>query len=199
MTEPARATGGMTLERFLRRRDIDESPSAEFFQGRAVRKVAPQLQHCALSAEFVQRINQYARPVRLGLAFIELRCTFAGQSVVPDVVYLRDASIEVDERGQFVDETLRPPDIHVEILSPKQSPRRSHEKILFSIEHGCGLGLLIAPKARTIDVYRPSHDPERLADDGAIVGDPVLPGFGLPVAEVFGWLVYRRPTGPGPA
>ncbi len=198
MTEPARATGGMTLERFLRRRDIDESPSAEFFQGRAVRKVSPQKKHSVLSGDLLGRFNRFALPARLGRAFIELRCTFAGESIVPDVVYLRAESIEFDKHGEMVDETRRPPDIHVEILSPRQSPRRSHEKILFSIEHGCGLGLLIAPKARTIDVYRPGREPERLADDGAIVGDPVLPGFRLPVAEVFGWLVIR-PPGPGPA
>jgi hypothetical protein len=37
---------------------------------------------------------------------------------------------------------------------------------------------------------------ERLAADGALEGAPVLPGFRLPAAEVFGWLIYRR-SGPG--
>ena len=50
---------------------------------------------------------------------------------------------------------------------------------------------------KTIDVYRPGQPPVCLAADGVLEGEPVLPGFRLPVAEVFGWLIYRKPD-PGP-
>jgi hypothetical protein len=44
--------------------------------------------------------------------------------------------------------------------------------------------------------------PERLPDDGALDGDPVLPGYRLRLAQLFGWLKLRRPNPPdrsGPA
>lgn len=43
---------------------------------------------------------------------------------------------------------------------------------------------------------RPGATPERLPADGVLTGEPVLPGFRLPVEEVFGWLVRARPQNP---
>ncbi len=134
------------------------------------------------------------------MAFVELRCTFAGRSIVPDVAFLLEEHIDTDEQGRFVNETPIPPDIHVEIISPDQSVTKSHEKLVHSTSNGCPLGWLIHPERETIDAYRPGRPPERLADDGVLDGEPVLPGFRVPVAEVFGWLVLRRPgAGAGPA
>ena len=53
------------------------------------------------------------------------------------------------------------------------------------------LGWLIDPERETIDVFRPGRPVERMAPDGVLDGEPVLPGFRLGVAEVFGWLELR--------
>ncbi len=45
--------------------------------------------------------------------------------MIPDVVFLLEEHIETDERGEILDPTLRPPDIHVEIVSPDQSVRNA--------------------------------------------------------------------------
>jgi Uma2 family endonuclease len=95
-----------------------------------------------------------------------------------------------------VDDVNRPPDIHVEIISPDRPVTKSHEKLVHATCHGCPLGWLIHPNNKTIDVYRPGQSPERLADDGVLDAEPVLRGFRLPVAAVFGWL---RPPTPGTA
>ena len=140
-------------------------------------------------------VDAYSEPRRLGETFPELRCTFAGRSIIPDVVFLLDEHIETDEDGEILDPTLRPPDIHVEIVSPDQSVRKCREKLVFSTANGCPLGWLIDPKRRTVHVYRPGRRPERLPADGVLEGDPVLPGYRLPVAELFGWLKRRSPIG----
>jgi Uma2 family endonuclease len=152
-----------------------------------------------IQGELRDRIKQFSGPAGLVLPFVELRCTFAGRSIVPDVVFLLDEHIETDEQGEPVNETPIPPDIHVEIISPDQSVTKSHEKLVHSTANGCPLGWLIDPEKKAINVYRPGQTPERLADDGVLDGGPVLPGFRLPVAEVFGWLRLRRPgAGAGP-
>jgi Uma2 family endonuclease len=84
----------------------------------------------------------------------------------------------------------------VEIISPDQSVRKAQGQLRHSVAQGCPLGWLIHPEREFLDVYRPDRPVERLAADGALEGDPVLPGFRLPAAEVFGWLIYRR-SGPG--
>lgn len=183
-TSQGRAT--MTLEEFLRL--PEEEPSLEFIDGRVEVKVSPQKKHCVIEDDLTACLNHFARPSRRGRAFGELRCTFAGRSIVTDVAFLLREHIEVDEQGEPIDETRRPPDIHVEILSPDQAVRKSHEKLLHSTSHGCSLGWFIHPYRKTIDVYRPGREVECLGLDGVLEGEPVLPGFRLPVSEVFGWL-----------
>ena len=196
MASTSRVRRSMTLEEFLKL--PEQKPGLEYIDGRVRAKVIPQLWHSLLTLRFVEELNDFAEPDGLGQAFPELRCTFAGWSIVPDVAYLRQEHIDVDDRGCYVDETLIPPDIYVEILSPEQSPRKSQEKLAHSTAHGCPLGWLIDPHRRVIDVYRAGLAPERLPGDGVLDGAPVLPGFQLTVSEVFGWLYLRGPRSSSP-
>jgi Uma2 family endonuclease len=188
MSSRTRIREGMTLEEFLKL--PEEKPYLEYFDGRIEAKVSPQSKHSLLTLEVSVRLNGWAKPRRLGLAWPELRCTFAGRSIIPDVVFLLKEHIEIDDEGEPVDRIWCPPDIHVEIISPDQTVKKSREKLAHSTAHGCPLGWLINPekKKKTIDVFRPDHPPERMAPDGVLDGAPTLPGFCLPVAEVFSWL-----------
>jgi Uma2 family endonuclease len=198
MASPAHVRKSLTLEEFLKL--PEQKPVLEYIDGRVRAKAVPQKKHALITLRIGERLNRFAEPAGLGLALPELRCTFAGRSIVPDVAFLLAEHIVTDEQGEPVNETPIPPDIHVEIISPDQSVTSSHEKLVHSTSNGCPLGWLIHPERKTIDVYRPGRPPERLADDGVLDGDPVLPGFLLPVAEVFGWLVLRWPgAGAGPA
>jgi Uma2 family endonuclease len=143
-----------------------------------------------LTLRFLESLNGWAKPSRLGLALPELRCTFAGRSIIPDVVFLLREHIEIDDDGEPVNRIWRHPDIHVEIISPDQSVQKARRKLTHSTSNGCPLGWLIDPekKQKTIDVFRPGRPPERVPTGGVLDGEPVLPGFRLPVAEVFGWL-----------
>lgn len=193
MAGPSQGSKLLTLDEFLER--PEEEPSLEYIDGRIEAKVSPRMKHGVLAVRLTQHLNQFAEPRRLGLAIVELRCTFAGRSIVPDVVFLLEEHIVTDDRGEFVDEVERPPDLHVEILSPDQSVRKSRDKLIHATTNGCPIGWLIDPEKKTIDVYEEGGPPQRLAPDGMLTGDPVLPGYRLPVAEVFGWLLWRR-SGP---
>jgi Uma2 family endonuclease len=183
----------MTLEEFLRMPEIDERPYKEFIDGRIETKMSPQKKHGRLEKRLMNHVDAFSEPRDLGEAFPELRCTFAGRSIVPDVVFLLNEHIETDEDGEILDPTLRPPDIHIEIVSPDQSVRKCREKLVFSTAKGCPLGWLIDPIRKTVHVYRPGQRAKPVPADGVLEGDPVLPGYRLPVAELFGWLKLRRP------
>ena len=188
-----RVRDDLTLEEFLRRGDIEAKPYLEYIDGRVEAKAVPKAKHSQIQGELTWAFKQHCRPGGIGDIYPELRCTFEGRSIVPDLVFLREENIPVDASGELTNEIRIPPDIHIEILSPDQTARSAHEKLLHSTAHGTALGVFIDPERRTIDVYRPDRPPERLGDGGAIDGGPVLPGFRLPAAEVFGWLSRRRP------
>ncbi len=197
MPSPQEVREALTLEKFLQISDIDVAPYQEFINGRIEVKVSPKFKHGVIEGRLVTYLNQFCEADGQGMALPELRCTFAGRSIVPDVAFLTDDHIATDERGEYIDDVFIPPDLHVEIVSPDRHEKKNREKLTHSTANGCLLGWLIHPHRKTIDVSRPGRPPERLPADGVMEGEPVLPGLRLPVAEVFGWLVHRRPGGAG--
>jgi Uma2 family endonuclease len=183
---------GLTLEEFLQL--PEEKPYLEYIDGRIEAKVSPKRKHVTIQHELVNSLNAFARPDKLGQAFSELRCTFAGRSIVPDVVYQHDEHIDLDEMGEQADDVFVPPDLHVEVISPDQTLRKAKRNLMFSMAHGCRLGWLIHPYKKTVTVFRPDQEPQTLGLDGTLNGADVLPGFELPLAELFGWL-KPRPVG----
>lgn len=194
MASPVRVRENLTLAEFLRL--PEEEPSLEYINGRIEAKVSPQLRHALIAAVLVERINVFVARSQLGAAVAELRCTFAGRSIVPDVSYLTEGHLPVDARGHVENEVHRPPDLHIEIISPRQTMKKSREKLAHSTANGCSLGWLVHPDNDWVEVFRAGCAPERLTPDGVLDGDPILPGFRLPVAALFACL--DRPRGPHP-
>jgi Uma2 family endonuclease len=199
MASPAGLSKTITLEVFLRMPEIDEQPYPEFADGNVEAKVPPQKKHSMLAKRLMNQIDAQAEPRRVGQTFPELRCTFAGRSMIPDVAFLHDEHIETDERGEILDPTLRPPDIHIEIVSPDRPVGKCREKLVFSTVNGCPLGWLIDPGRGSVSIFRPGRRAVRLSADGAFEGDPGLLGYRLPIAELFGWLTVRRPNAAPPS
>lgn len=190
----------LSLEEFLRLPDIDEAPYVEYIDGRAEAKAMPTPKHTLIELGFTRRLGGYADPEGLGLALPEVRHTFAGRSILPDVSFLLAENVVLDPDGTPADKVLIAPDIHIEVISPDQAVSKIHAKLLHSTSHGGTIGVMVHPVKKTIDVYRPGRPPERLADDGAIDFAPVLPGLVVPASEVFSWMVPRlRRSGAGPA
>src|SRR4051794_40923552 len=148
MASRTRIREGMTLEEFLEL--PEEKPYLEYIDGRIEAKVSPQKKHSAIQVQVWKCIDAFAFPLGIGRGYTELRCTFAGRSIVPDVVFLLKEHIEIDESGELVNETPWPPDIHVEIISPDQGMKKARAKLVHSTGHGCLLGWLIHPEKKTI-------------------------------------------------
>jgi Uma2 family endonuclease len=78
------------------------------------------------------------------------------------------------------------PDFVVELRSPTDTLAELCDKLEEYIESGARLGWLIDPFERRVHVYQPGRPPEVLADPGEVAGDPVLPGFVLPLDVIWG-------------
>ena len=77
-------------------------------------------------------VDAFAEPRNSAATFTELRCTFAGRSIIPDVVCLaRRSTLRSTRTARSLNPTLRPPDIHVEIVSPDQSVQKCREQSRF--------------------------------------------------------------------
>jgi Uma2 family endonuclease len=123
----------------------ETKPASEYIDGQIYQKSMPQLQHSTLQAEIVSCINHIGKQKKIAFAFPELRCNFAGVSIVPDIAVLRWQNIPFQANGRVADQVSLAPDWIIEILSPGQSPLRVMNKIGVAMTDGSQLGWLISP------------------------------------------------------
>ena len=181
----------LTLDAFLKLPET--KPASEFINGRIYQKTMPQGKHSRLQTRLPNELNHEIEPLRLGCAFTELRCTFGGRSIVPDVSVFRWEHIPLNEAGALQNVFDIAPDWTIEILSPDQSPSRVMDNILFCLDRGSTLGWLIDPEEQLIFVYMPDRLPMTYEDSTAIL--PTLDILGdrkFTVGEIFGWLNFSR-------
>ena len=77
------------------------------------------------------------------------------------------------------------PDFVVELRSPDDSLTTLQEKMAEYIENGAQLGWLIDPKNKQVYVYRPGQPVECLDNAETVSGDPVLPGCGFILKDIW--------------
>lgn len=175
----------LTLEEFLQRPET--KPATEFIDGKASQKPMPQGEHSTLQAELCDRINQVTKAQKIAYAFPELRCTFGGSAIVPDVAVFRWERIPLTASGRVANRFNLHPDWVIEILSPDQNQTKVLAKLLHCSEQGTELGWLIDPDVESILIVLPNQRVQLLSGDRALPIPNGIP-LSLTVAQVFGWL-----------
>ncbi|MGB0562427.1 MAG: Uma2 family endonuclease [Spirulinaceae cyanobacterium] len=190
------AIAPLSLEDFLKLPET--TPASEFIQGKIHAKPMPQGQHSRIQQKLVNTINQVAEDALIALALPELRCTFGGQSTIPDIAVFTWDRLPLLENGNLANTFAIAPDWTIEILSPQQPATRVTRNILHCLKHGSQLGWLIDPGEQLILTYRANNIP------GLFEGDstqplPIpnwLPDLSLTPRQIFDWLQVPRPKTP---
>ena len=177
------SSGPFTLEQFLQFPEC--KPAIEYIGGRIVQKMAPKLPHSVIQGELLMTLNAFARPLKLGRAYPGLRAVFGGNARVPDVSFYSTARVP---RPILDEDVLIPPDLAIEIHSPGQTVGELRLKLRHSLKHGSRLAWLILTRRRRIHVLRRGQKVQILEPGDVLGGEDVLPGFSLPLDEIFGWL-----------
>src|SRR6476469_2914044 len=87
----------LTLEDFLALPETE--PASEYIDRQITQKPMPQGEHSAIQTELAAAINATLRSQRIARAFSELRCTYEGRSIVPDVSVFVWSRIPRQENG----------------------------------------------------------------------------------------------------
>jgi Uma2 family endonuclease len=122
-----------------------------------------------------------------GDGFIELP---SGPVRAPDVSFVSHARARTRQPGQAVPQFA--PDLAVEVLSPSNTKAEMARKRDEYFRAGVRMVWEIDPRARTACVYTASDRYTDLTAADTLAGDPVLPGFTLPLAELFARLDRRQ-------
>jgi len=78
-----------------------------------------------------------------------------------------------------------PPDLAVEVLSPHDRAHEVLAKVKDWLDAGCRCVWVVDPGPRTVSVYQRGGQPVVLGVGDQLSGADLLPGFILPVAEIF--------------
>ena len=178
----------ITLEEFLKLPET--KPAGEYVDGKIYQKPMPQGKHSRLQTCLSTSINQAGEPQKLALALTELRCTFAGRSIVPDIAVFEWQRIPVDESGRIANRFEIAPDWIIEIFSPEQSANQVIRKIIFSLKNGSKLGYLIDSDDESITVFQPNQLPEVKEKRDILPVLDVMQNWQTKVEDIFGWLNF---------
>lgn len=178
----------LTLAEFL---DLPESkPAVEYVDGKIVQKPMPKGKHSTIQTELSFTLNAILKRQKIAWAFTELRCTFGGRSIVPDIAVFTWDQIPCDENGEISDNFYLAPDWTIEILSPEQSRTKVIKNILSCLADRTEIGWLIDPQEQSIFVYQSQQSPEIFDQWESVL---LLPSFAkqitLSLGDVLGWLI----------
>jgi Uma2 family endonuclease len=177
----------LTLEAFLALPETE--PASEYIDGQIIQKPMPQGKHSLIQLELPSAINAITKPQKIALALPELRCTFAGRSIVPDVAVFSWARLPIDENGDIANKFAAAPDWIIEILSPEQSHTKVTKKILHALNHGTQMGWLIDTDERFIAAYPARQQPLAFEETESVLPVPEFcQGLQLTLGDIFGWL-----------
>jgi Uma2 family endonuclease len=178
----------ISLEEFLLLPETE--PASEYVDGEIHKKDMAQGKHSTLQTRFANRINQVGELPKLAFAFSELRCSFDGRSIVPDIAVFEWPRIPLNAKGEIENRFELAPDWIIEILSPDQSSTRVINKILFCLKNKTKLGWLIDPEERLVIVFKPQQEPEIKEDEDILPVLDVLSGLQLSAANLFELLSF---------
>jgi Uma2 family endonuclease len=101
----------------------------------------------------------------------------------PDIAFIRQE--RVNEVGRSKDFWIGPPDLAVEVISPNDTVGEVEDKVHMWLERGTRLVWVVSPKLCNVTVYRSLTDIEALTEKDTLDGGDVVPGFQIPIAEIF--------------
>jgi Uma2 family endonuclease len=127
----------LTLKQFLRLPEA--KPALESIDG----KVAPKRSHSVLATLLCTHMIGYSRPRKLGLVYIELRCTFGGRSLVPDLCFIPRGRIPRGPDGDPVDDIFFAPDLAIEMIFPGQTVKNLFARLTWCVRNGVRLAWLM--------------------------------------------------------
>ncbi len=99
-----------------------------------------------------------------------------------DVAFISHQRLAQVQSKSFLDVC---PELIVEVMSPDDTWSEVHEKLEEYFAVGAQLIWVVDPRRQKLHIYRSLTDLEILTVQDTLIGGEVLPGFQVPVAELF--------------
>ncbi|NEO14319.1 MULTISPECIES: Uma2 family endonuclease [unclassified Moorena] len=157
----------------------------ELIEGEIIFMSPSGLESDEVALEIAAQLRNWVRPRKLGRV-----SGSSGGFRLPNKdgdVRAPDASFILAERLPRTTEDYAElvPDLTFEVKSKSDSLPKLRQKIQQFLELGTKVGVLVDPRTRTMEVYRLNQDKVVLGDGDVLQVPELLPGWELPIVEVW--------------
>ncbi len=163
----------------------DDSLRHELVRGELRTMAPPGEEHGWLMANLVVPLSMHVRARQLGRVYTEIGCKLESDPDTvraPDVAFIRQERLAAAPQPGYWPGA---PDLVVEGISPNDRYSEVDEKVATWLMHGAQMVLVVNPRWRTALVHRPGQPPTLLTEQDVLDGGDVVPGWQLPVREIF--------------
>ena len=161
----------------------DEPLRHELIKGELLTMSLPKYEHMRVSTNLTLMLAQHVKANRLGEVYVEggYKLESDPDTVLgPDVSFVSQDRIRLSPEGYF----QGPPDLAVEVLSPGDRKGKVEYKLSLWLEFGARSVWLVNPRKRTVEIISSTGERRTLHETDELVDD-TLPGFRVPVSEIF--------------
>lgn len=176
----------MTAEEFALLPE-DELDRYELVRGELRAMPPPTFEHGGVSTNVIIPLGHYVRQHGLGFVVSEVNFLLGkdpDQVRRADVAFVRADRIPPEnerDRAQY----QGAPDLAIEIVSPSDSFGAVDRKAREWLGAGARAVWVLQLKSRSVTLYRPGDEPLTLGLGDVLEGGDVVPGFSVPVRELF--------------
>ncbi len=154
----------------------------------ALHRMAPAgSDHGTIAMNIAGPLHQYARAHDLGTVYAAETGFLLSRN--PDTVRAPDAAFVTHDRVAAVGKVSSywpgAPDLVVEVISPGDLYTEVAEKVADWLAAGTLLVYVVDPRRQTVTIHRAPNEMQTLAAQDTLDAEPVVPGWRLPMADVF--------------
>lgn len=185
VTAPPREVDKALLTAEDLRRMSRDGRRYELVRGELVEMAPVGRRHGRIALRLGSALQIYVDAQKLGEAMTETGfCLECQPDTVraPDVSFLSKERLPPEDQEGFVPGA---PDLAVEVVSPGERDTEVQDKVADYLTHGARLVWVVRPQQRTVTVYRPDGTARLLRESDTLEGEDVVPGFALPLNELF--------------
>lgn len=142
-------------------------------------------EHGAVTANLTLALAQHVKANKLGVVY-GAETGFKLESN-PDTVLAPDMAFISRARVGTISKKYREgaPDLAVEVISPGESRLMIERKVVQWLHLGAHAVWIVNPQTATVTIYSADGEVKLLAGSDELTGDDVVPGFRIPITEIF--------------
>ena len=165
----------------------DDGYRYEMVRGELRKMVPAGSEHGDISADIHINLGAYVRANRLGRTRIAVPGFILERD--PDSVRAPDVAFVSRERIEEIGRTTRywpeAPDLAIEVISPNDRYTEVEEKVADWLAAGTRMVVVVNPRNKTVRVHSSQTDVVTLAIADTLDGGDVVPGWQMPLSDIF--------------